>query len=310
MTLHFRLLLALLLIGGMSQVTLAQYDRSGQDRYRDYERDRDRYRYDDYGGSQNRGYDPYDTRVQSQTPSTGYADLFSQEQPTRNVYGYEEDRYDPRTRTRTNEQDWRQTTTRTSAQTITGQIRELENVSHGDVTHRHVRLRTDSGQDVTIDLGAANQLGGLDLERGDRVRIMGEQRRVADGRTEMVADRIEASTEQRLLIERELRQQWVTGQVLQSTRGGFELRTDQGQRVQIDLGDAAQRVNIAPGARIQALGTLAEVGGEQVLLATQLRSLRDQPALRQSRNVEVEEADEGDRWENFGDRLLNDLFRD
>lgn len=223
-----------------------------------------------------------------------------------------------------------------AAQTVRGEIRDLNTVRLAGVQDRHViaTIQTDRGQTAHVDLGPENKLRELDLNQGSNIELRGTSGQIND-RPVLMATQIRS--EGRTLnvtrtaglgsvdkFDGEVVQAW--DDTLQHDNRVHTLalvRLDQGRTVVVDFGPSQQlrRVDLSKGDKVSILGEQGRIDGRNALLAKSVakngnsvnidrmdkqRDLRTQQGLPQQdfqqRGVQQQEFEEEFEFQNVDDR--------
>jgi hypothetical protein len=176
---------------------------------------------------------------------------------------------------------------------VNGQVKELQEltVKGTDKTHQVVRLTTEEGKEVIVDLGAKNDLREVDIRRDQQLMIQGTKLRVAgnpfilahqistDGRTMQIdrdmvsaipalrkADRVQGRAkehDQQGGAQSVSGEVIVKGEVLQVDRDGFYIvKDEEGREVHLIVSENMnQGLNIGDRiqAQVQADGTVTSI---------------------------------------------------
>lgn len=178
------------------------------------------------------------------------------------------------------QQSSQQTASKSSkAQQLSGKVTKTKKTSVRDSKHLVAMVKPDSGQSnevVIVDLGPAEKLSSMSIEKGTEIKATGPMAKVGDKRV-LVAQKasVDGRSQQ---IERN--SQKLSGKIVDTrdfkARGQQNtaaiLKTGQDKKVLVDLGPAnALNVDLQKGDQVEVRGAPAKVNDRVVILAGSLR---------------------------------------
>ncbi len=165
------------------------------------------------------------------------------------------------------------------AQQITGKVTNTKKTSVRDSKHLVAMVQRESGdskQEIIIDLGPAEKLSSMSIEKGTQLKATGPMAKVGDKRV-LVAQKVSVDGQSKQI---ERGQQKLSGKIVDTrnfTARGQQhtaaiIKTGQDKKVLVDLGPAdSLNVDLQKGDQIEVQGAPAKVNDRAMMLACSLR---------------------------------------
>lgn len=176
--------------------------------------------------------------------------------------------------------------------TLQGEVTETRqvNIKGQQDKHRLIKMKTDRGQEVMVNLGPKARLSDMDLRRGDQIRVQGRVGTI-NGKNVLMAKSVRSGNQTHNIArqgqlfdsprDRSASIQGEIEQVKQFNMKGQQdahnlarIRMQDGQSVVVNLGPKRnlRDLQLSEGDRVTIQGRRGKIDGKTVVLAEQIRS--------------------------------------